>query len=194
MAATRRKTDEVLASARKELQAQLGVVREELGRLAAEEHALTEALSSLDGDRASPSATAPASKTGGRTRTSANAARKSSTRKAGTSRRRRPRSASKPTADRVEELRRLLADGPKSRNDLAAALKVSPARVQQLLAELGNSVSSEPDPEQRQGKLWSLSGSGNAAIGAKRSSKRGGGTAKAASARKPSARTKAAAN
>jgi len=192
--ATRRKTDEVLASARKELQAQLGVVREELGRLAAEQHALTEALSSLDGDSASPSSTVPASKAGARTRTSANAARKSSTRKAGTSRRRRPRSASKPTADRVKELRGLLADGPKSRNDLATAINVSPARVQQLLAELGNSVSSDPDPEQRQGKLWSLKSSGNGASGAKRSSERGGGTAKVASARKPSARTKAAAN
>ena len=38
------KTDEVLAAARNELQAQLGVVREEQARLAAEEAALTHAL------------------------------------------------------------------------------------------------------------------------------------------------------
>lgn len=62
----------------------------------------------------------------------------------------------------MNELRGLLGEGPRSRNDLAAALNVSPARVQQLLAEFGSAVSSQPDPGQRRGKLWSLKGSANA--------------------------------
>lgn len=183
MATTRKKTDEVLASARQDLQAQLALVREEMGRLAAEERTLTQALSSLDGDSAASSSRASASRAGGEARTAKTSARGSSTRKAGTGRRRRPRSAIKSTADRVKELQGLLADGPKSKNDLAVALKVSPPRVQQLLAELGRSVSSQPDPEQRRGKLWSIKGSGNGATAA---AKRGSTRATGASARKPS--------
>ena len=47
MAEIVRRTDEVLAAARSELQAQLALVREELSWLASEELALMEALSSL---------------------------------------------------------------------------------------------------------------------------------------------------
>lgn len=154
MAATVSKTDEVLASARKELQAQLAVVREELSRLTAEERALTQALTSLDGDSGSTQTDASTSNRGERSRARRT---RSSRRKTATGRRRR-RGQSKSTAERVEELRGLLAQGPRSRADLAAALKVSPARVQQLLAELGSSVSSQPDPNQRRGKLWILAG------------------------------------
>jgi chromosome segregation ATPase len=146
MVRARKKTDEVLASAQRELKAQLAVVREELGRLTAEERALTEALSTLDTKSTSGSSAAARSATAG-------SAPKRRTR----GRRRRARGASKSTAERLQELQALLADGPKSRNDLAAALKVSPPRVQQLLAELGSAVTSRPDPGQRQGKLWSLS-------------------------------------
>ena len=64
MATTRKNTDDVLASARKELQAQLAVVRDEMSRLAAEEHALTQALSSLDGDGTSPTTAAAAGASG----------------------------------------------------------------------------------------------------------------------------------
>ena len=132
----------------------------EMSGLAAEEHALTQALASLDGDGAS-SPPASASNAADRPR-AGNSRTRRPTRSAGTSRRRRRRGASKSTADRMNELRELLADGPKSRNELAAALKVSPARVQQLLAELGSSVSSQPGPEQRRGKLWTLT-AGNGA-------------------------------
>ena len=189
MATTRKKTDDVLASARKDLQAQLAVVRDEMSRLAAEEHALTHALSSLKGDGASAPTTPSAAKRSSR----ASGQRRSSTAKAGTNRGRRRRGASKSTADRVNELQGLLADGPKSRNDLAAALNVSPARVQQLLAELGGSVSSQRDPEQRQGKLWTLTGGGNGASAAEpvRSS-RSSGRAKGTSTRKRAARRKQA--
>lgn len=195
---TRRKTSDVLASARKDLQAQLAVVQEEIGRLAAEEHALTEALSSLDGDGGSssspPRATSPHSRTATAKKPARKgSARRSSTRKAPTRRRRRPRGASKSTADRVKELQGLLADGPKSKSALAAALKVSPPRVQQLLAELGSSVSSQPDPEQRRGKLWSLKGSANGGRAGKATSKRSSGRTNGASPRKPSARRNPAA-
>ena len=156
MADTRKKTNDVLASARSDLQAQLAVVRGEMSRLAAEEHALTHALSNLDGDGTSPSTTATTAGTRGRSRTAKGSTRRKSTRKAARGRRRS--GASKSTADRVSELQGLLGDGPKSRNDLAAALKVSPARVQQLLADLGSLVSSQPDPKQRRGKLWVLAG------------------------------------
>src|SRR5919199_106275 len=132
----RKPTDEVLAAARAGLHDQLEVVREELAQLTAEERALTQALANIDRDRVSAPGRAT---TGARRRTS------------GRSRLRR--GASKPTAERVKELRALLADGPKSRRDLAATLEVSPARVQQLLSELGGAVSSQPHPEQRQGKL-----------------------------------------
>lgn len=192
MAATLRKTDEVLASARKDLQAQLAAVREELARLSAEEDALTRALSSVDGDGASSSARAPAGKRRGKARTANGSQSSSSTRKPAPRRRRRTRGAVKPTADRVKELRVLLADGPKSRTDLAAALEVSPARVQQLLGELGRSVSSQPDPDQRQGKLWSLKPSGNGASAARPAVKRGGTKAKGGSGRKRSAGKSAA--
>ncbi len=180
MAGKPRKTDEVLASARKDLQAQLAVVQGELGRLVAEERALTEALSSMDGDGASSSSKASASGTAAQSGTAKRSARRSSTRKSGAGGRRRRRGASKSTADRVKELEGLLGDGPRSRNDLAAALGVSPARVQQLLAELGGSVSSEPDPGQRRGKLWSLKGGGNGASAAKPTAKRAPTSAKPA--------------
>jgi hypothetical protein len=182
MAATTRKTDEVLSSARKELEAQLAIVRDEIARLTAEEHALTHAVSSLDGGNPAMSTGGKVSKSAG-SRTAKSQATTRSTPKAVPGHRRRPRGATKSTADRVNELRGLLADGPKSRSDLAAALKVSPARVQQLLAELGSSVSSQPDP-QRRGKLWGLKGSGNGASAAKPAA----GEAKRPSARKPAAR------
>ncbi len=188
MAATRKKTDDVLASARGDLQAQLAVVRDEMSRLAAEEQALTHALSTLKGDGASAPTTPSTAKRSSR----ASGQRRSSTAKAGTNRGRRRRGASKSTADRVNELQELLADGPKSRNDLAAALNVSPARVQQLLAELGNSVSSQRDPEQRQGKLWTLTGGGNGASAAEPVRSRSSGRAKGASTRKRAARRKQA--
>ena len=193
MAATRKKTDDVLASARRDLQAQLAVVRGEMSRLAAEEHALTQALSSLDGDGSPSSPTAPPANVRGRTRSAKSSARRSSTSRADTSRARPRRAASRSTADRVNELQGLLADGPKSRNDLAAALKVSPARVQQLLAELGSSVSSQPNPEQRQGKLWTLTGGGNGASASKPTRRPSSGRAKGTSTRKPAGRRKQAA-
>ncbi len=152
MAAAVSKTNEVLASARKELQAQLAVVREDLSRLTAEERALTQALTSLDGDSGSAQTGASTSNRGERSP----AGRTRSSRRKTASGRTRRRGQSKSTAERVEELRGLLAQGPHSRADLAAALRVSPARVQQLLGELGSSVSSQPDPNQRRGKLWVL--------------------------------------
>ncbi len=165
MASTHTKTDEVLAAARKDLEAQLAVVREQIARLAAEELALTHAVSSLDGANPAASSAGTTSTRTVRSR-AAKSESKRSTRKASSSRRRRSRGANKSTADRLNELRALLSDGPKSRTDLAAALKVSPARVQQLLAELGDSVFSQPDPTQRRGKLWSLAGGGNGGGGA----------------------------
>lgn len=177
--ANRKRTDEVLATARKELQAQLALVRDEMSRLAAEERALTDALSSLDGGSSASSRT---SKAGGGA--AATGSRRSSTRKSAKGRRRRGSGQSKSTADRLDELTGLLAGGPKSRTDLAAALNVSPARVQQLLAALGSSVTSQPNPEQRQGKLWSLKGSGGAS-GATR-----GSAGKDGSARKTPSRAK----
>src|SRR5919202_2094485 len=152
MPATANRTEEVLASARKELEAQLAVVREELSRLTAEESALTQALTSLDGEGRSAQTDASTSNRGEGSRAGSVT---STSRKTATGRRRR-RGQSKSTAERVEELRALLTEGPRSRADLAAALKVSPARVQQLLAELGSSVSSQRDPNQRRGKLWVL--------------------------------------
>lgn len=191
MTATAKKTGEVLAAARKDLEAQLVVVREEMGRLAAEELALTSALSSLNGDSTSSPSAPRAGRAGGQGGTAQGSTRRSSARKA--PRRRRPRGASKSTAERVKELEGLLADGPKSRTDLAAALKVSPARVQQLLAELGGSVSSQRDPGQRQGKLWTLkAGSAKGASAAEVPPRPAKGRAKRSSARKPAAAKAAA--
>ena len=169
MTTAAKKTDQVLASARKDVEAQLNVVRSQIERLEGSERKLTQALSSLDagssaaknngGGGSSPSASArPATR---------------STRKASSRRRSRP-GAGKSTADRVQELRALLAEGAKSRNDLAAALKVSPARVQQLLAELGGSVSSQPDPSNARARLWSLKGSANGASASKPAASGGG--------------------
>lgn len=188
---TRKKTDDVLAAARKDLQAQLAVVRDEISRLVGEEHVLSQALSSLDGDGASSSTAVPRTEKGGGGRAARRSTRTSSAGKVGASGRRR-RGKSKSTAERVNELRGLLADGPKSRNDLAAALKVSPARVQQLLAEAGDEVSSQPDPGQRQGKLWTIAGRGNGASGGKPTGKPKGEEGKAT--RKPKARRKQAAS
>ena len=151
MATAGRKTDEVLAAARRDVQEQLDVVRDELTRLAAEEAALTQALASLDGDGITA---ASVSQTKSRSRPPKS---RGSTRRP-TARR---RAASKSTAERVDQLRGLLADGPKSRAQLAAALDVSPARVQQLLSALGGAVSSRPDPSQGRSRLWSLKGSAN---------------------------------
>ncbi len=166
MPKTTTRTDQVLASARKDLEAHVKSVRSEIERLEGEERKLTQALESFDGG-GSPATSDGADR---RSRSSATRgsgrSRRTSSRKASSGRRSR-RSAGKSTADRVEELRRLLVEGPKSRNDLAAALNVSPARVQQLLAELGSSVTSQPDPNQRRGKLWTLDGRGNGATAAK---------------------------
>ena len=192
MATTPKKTDEVLASARKDLQAQLAVVRDEMGRLAGEERALTQALSSLDGDGSSSrSAATRAAKVAGGPPPGKSSTRRSSAGNPGASRRRRRRGGTKSTADRLSELEGLLSDGPKSRNDLAAALKLSPARVQQLLSELGGKVSSQPAPQQRQGKLWTLAGRGNGASAAKPTRRRSSGKAKSTT-RKPAARSKQA--
>jgi plasmid maintenance system antidote protein VapI len=190
--ATTPKTDEVLASARKDLQAQLDVVRGEISRLAAEDHALTVALSSLDGNGASARA-----RVRGSGESEAVPAAKASTRpsargRKATTRRGRRRATGKSTADRIEELRGLLADGPKSRSELAGALGVSPARVQQLLAALGSAVSSRPHPEQRQGKLWALAGQGNGASAAKPAKKPSSGKRKRTSSRKAGAGSKQA--
>jgi len=145
--ATRRKIDHVLAAARKELESQLGVVRAEIARLAAEEQELTMALANLKNDGSSSS--------------SRKAQATKRTVRSGNGRRARGRrTATKSTAERVEQLRTLLADGPKSRNELAVALEVSPARVQQLLGELGSSVTSQPDGDKR-AKLWSIKGASN---------------------------------
>lgn len=183
MATGTRKTDEVLASARKDLQAQLGVVRDELARLAGEEQALTRALSTLDGGGSARANGAGSESPRPRARGSRGAKR--AARKPGA--RGRSRGKPKSTAGRVEELRGLLTGGPKSRTDLAAALKVSPARVQQLLGELGSSVSSQAAPG-RQGKLWSLKAAGgNGASAAKATSKSAKGKAKRTSTRKPAA-------
>lgn len=184
--ATRKKTDDVLAAARKELRAQLAVVRAEKTRLDGDERALTQALASMDGTNgARASATSSASAGAGRSSAVKQSTRKSSMRKARRSRR-RP-GASKSTTDRVKELEGLLADGAKSRTDLAAALKVSPARVQQLLRELGGSVSSQAAPGRRE-KLWSLkASSGNGASAAKATSKPAKARAKRTSTRKPAA-------
>jgi len=192
MAVSHKRTDEVLAAARKDLKDQLEIVREEMARLGGEERALTEALSSLNGASARSAATAPAGRSGDASTAGDGSSRKSSARKTGAGRRRGPRAASKSTADRVKELQGVLANGPKSRNDLAAALKVSPARVQQLLAELGSSVSSQPDPGQRQGKLWTLKGAGNGASPAKPTAKPTTANAKTPAARKPAGKAAAA--
>jgi hypothetical protein len=133
---TARTTEEVFAAARGEVQSQLRVVRDEIARLTTEERALTQALTGLRGRRPDTSS------------------RKAGARKSGRT--------GKSTSDRVEEVRALLAEGPKSRNELAAALKVSPPRIQQLLAELGSAVTSERDPSQRRGKLWRLKRGGAA--------------------------------
>ena len=194
MTVTAKKTGEVLAAARKDLQAQLVVVREEMSRLAAEELALTHAVSSLDGGNPATSADGTVSKRAVGSRRTKSQGPKRSTPKATTSGRRRRRGTSKSTAERVSELQGLLAEGPKSKAAIAAALKVSPARVQQLLAELGGSVSSQRDPGQRQGKLWTLkAGSGNGASAAKPTARRSTRGAKGVLTRKPSARRKPAA-
>jgi hypothetical protein len=153
--AVSRKTEDVLASARKDLGAQLADVRDEIARLTVEEHALTQALSSLDGANPSISGSGkvkvPAKARTGRQ--TASRTRKPAPRRRG--------GATKSTAERLDELQGILMDGPKSRADLAAALKVSPPRIQQLLSELGSSVTSEPDPDHSRGKLWGLKPTGN---------------------------------
>lgn len=168
--ASQRKIDQVLAGARKELESELAVVRAEMARLGSEERELTAALANLSSD-ASASAGRGQAQAAKRSRRSRNGRR-------GGGR----RGAMKPTAERVEELRALLAAGSKSRNELAAALKVSPARVQQLLGELGGSVSSQPDGR---GKLWSLTGKDTSPVRAQ--AKRGRGQAERTRAAKPRA-------
>ena len=153
-------TDQVLAAARKGLKDQLEVIHSQIARLEAEERAVTDALLTLERGGASTAAVngkRHSSSRGAATRSTSTSTRKPSSRG-------RPRGTiGKSTAERLAELSELLTDGPKSRKDLAAALRVSPARVQQLLNELGRSVSSQPDPNQRRAKLWSLSGAENGA-------------------------------
>lgn len=188
MAVTPRKTDAVLSAARKDLQAQLAAVRAELSRLTAEEGALTRALSGLDGDGASappaPSGARPAAKGAGRRRSAGKTGKRTP---------RRARAAPKSTADRLGELKTVLTEGPKSQTELAAALGVSPARVHQLLAELGGAVTSGPDGKGGQGKLWSLKGTANGAGAGKSPAKRSRASAKKAPRQKPAGRKAAAA-
>ncbi len=194
MTVTAKKTGEVLAAARKDLEAQLAVVREEMRRLAAEELALTHAVSNLDGGNPATSADGTVSKRAvGSSRTKGQGQKKPAP-KARTSGRRRRRGTSKSTAERVSELQGLLAEGPKSKAAIAAALKVSPPRVQQLLAELGGSVSSQPDPGQRRGKLWTLKpGSGKGARTRKPAAGGSAGRGKRASTRRAPAARKSSA-
>jgi hypothetical protein len=184
VSSTRQKIDQVLASARKDLEVQLGVVRADMARLIAEEQELIAALGNLARDGKAPEPGRAAGKP--RSRSSSKAAGRKATARNG-SRPRRRRGASKPTAERVEQLRTVLAEGPASRSDLAASLKVSPARVQQLLEELGSSVSSRPNPGDRRGKLWGIKGARNGASAPKRPSRRSARQGKAAPATKPRA-------
>jgi len=189
--ATHRRINEVLASAREELKAQLGVVRAEIALLAAEEQELTAALASLKADGPSSSATRGTGKRQSRSPASKAKAAKTTVRDAD-AKRSRKRGTSKSTAERTQELRVLLAEGPKSRSDLAAALKVSPARVQQLLASLGASVRSRPAPDKRS-KLWSIQGASNGASGPNPQQRGGRRQAGRSSAAKPRARKAATA-
>src|SRR4051794_11194060 len=107
MAGNRKKTGDVIAAARRDLKAQLKVVREEVGRLGGEERALTRALASLKGGGARPSSRAAASASADAEAIAKPHSRPRSARKASSRRRRRPRAASKSTAERVEELRGL---------------------------------------------------------------------------------------
>ena len=174
MAATGTKTDAVFTSVHRDLQARLTRVREELAPLAREERELTQALSRLERIDSPATSATPVKGKGSKAHTLGTPPRKSrssSARKATASRRPR-RSASKSTPERLKELQGVLADGPMSRAELAAALKVSPARVQQLLAELGGTVSSQVDPGKR-AKLWGLKRTASRQGAAKATQKRG---------------------
>lgn len=189
--ATRQKIDQVLASARKDLEAQLEVVRAEMARLAAEEQELTATLESLKAD-GRPSSTTSAGNGQRRASTRTGGARKRAAAKADGRRVRGRRMANKSTAERVEELRTVLAEGPKSRADLAAALKISPARVQQLLGELGRAVGSQPATHGR-GKLWRIKDGGDGATTARSQPKRAPRQAGRSASAKPHAPKPAAA-
>ena len=175
---TRRKIDQILADARKDLEAQLELVRVEKTRLAAEEQELTAAIAGLEtnGGGSPPVARR-------RQRAAATRSTKAGTRSSGGAKGRRKRTANKPTAQRLDELRALLTEGPKSRGDIATALKLSPARVQQLLGELGTAVTSQPANDGR-AKLWSIKGARNGASAARSRPARGRARAKGSSVRK----------
>ena len=165
----RRKKVDVITAVREDLRAHLVSLREQIERLTREERAVAQALSSLDNDgTVAPSAARAPTGVGDAARRAPR--HRSAAKGAATSR--RPRNTKK-TVERADELRGLLSDGPKSRDELAAALKVSPARVQQLLAGLGSSVSSQPDPERLRGKVWSLAPGGNAASAARATGREG---------------------
>jgi hypothetical protein len=162
-------------------------VRDEIARLAVEEQALAHAVASLDGGNPATSSDSSTGESARRSRAVKSRRAKGSTRKASSGRRRAARGTSRSTGERVDQLRGLLADGPQSRSALAAALEVSPARVQQLLGELGSSVSSQPDPDQRRGKLWSLKDAVSGAGASKPAAKRGSQAAKSGASRKAAA-------
>ncbi len=167
MATQDRSTGEVLAPPKRTCRRSWALSVRELARLGSEERTLAQAIASLNGGGPCSSAASPgkrgARSRAGRSQGERRTVPKASATSRSSSRRRRPRTALRSTADRVSELQGLLAEGPKSKVAIAAALKLSPARVQQLLAELGSSVSSQPDPGQGRAKLWSLKGSANGA-------------------------------
>lgn len=185
---TQARIEEVLFAAREELEAQLDAVRGQLARLGAEERQLTQTLARLPGGGGSSSARAATPSERGRARAPKPAAARRAPRKAGAKRGR----VAKPTVERVAELRAVLAAGPKSQRELAAALELSVVRVHQLLGQLGDAVSSQPNPA-KPGKLWSIARpEGNGASAATASTSQRQAQTKRGPAAKPRARTRAA--
>ena len=94
MASTHTNTNEVLAAARKDLEAQLAVVREQIARLTVEERALMPAMSALDGRNPAISSAGTTTGRAATARTGGRRGLKSSARKASSTRPRRRRGPS----------------------------------------------------------------------------------------------------
>jgi CRP-like cAMP-binding protein len=137
-----------------ELEQQRAVIDEEISRL----QAMRQAAGAPSRTRARRTSARRASTTTRRTRRAS--ARAATATAATTTRRRRGGGRGQSTEERLKQFKELLASGPKTRQEIAQALGVSPPRVEQIgsvLVERGE-VRKERDPNSTRNRMiWTLS-------------------------------------
>jgi hypothetical protein len=146
-----------LGPMRDQLQARIDVINAEIAALEAERAELEHVLGAMPQPAAAPerpSAARPRRRERAAASGDGRSRRRPSPRRTGAAARRV--TVGRPTAEQAERLAALLREGPKARDEIALALRLSRTRTGQLLDALGARVTSETDPDNPRRKRWRL--------------------------------------